>query len=93
MTRLNQKDLPFRKLFDVRTTDQFRAFAAVSEGRLLYITEEQAGMMPVHCERMFFQLSKEEFRAHAERARKNGKLQKAFDNHWVTPEEIEALCR
>ncbi len=55
MTRLNQKDLPFRKLFDVRTTDQFRA--------------------------------------HAERARKNGKLQKAFDNHWVTPEETEALCR
>lgn len=54
MTRLNQKDLPFRKLFDVRTTDQFRAFAAVSEGRLLYITEEQAGMMLVHCERMTF---------------------------------------
>ena len=94
MIRLNTNSIPFRRLFNVRKLPNGEAFIAVAEnGTLLYVTEELAGMALMHDERMLFRLERGEFRAHVERAQKNGKLQKAIQNGWVTQAEIDALLQ
>ena len=94
MKRLNNSDIPCRKLFDVKTMPQKQEWIAVSaSGELLYVTEELAGMVMTYGQKTFFLLDKSEFLAHVERAERRGKLQKAIEHHWTSKEEIERLCR
>ena len=94
MTEISNSQISFRKLFDVKSYPDMHLhfFVAVSgSGDLLYITEEAAGMgiTDMGLQRHIYRLDKAEFRARAEQAGHNGKLQKAIRKRYTTLEEVE----
>lgn len=96
MQELSNRQITFRKLFDVKSYPEMNLcfFVAVSDsGELLYITEETVsmGITDMGLKRRIYRLDKAEFRERLEKARQNGKLQKAIRKKYTTLEEVEKL--
>ena len=97
MTEISNRQISFRKLFDVKSYPEMHLcfFVAISNGGdLLYITEEVAsmGITDMGLQRRIYRLDTDEFRDRVEQARRNGKLQKAIKKGYTTLEEVEKLC-
>ena len=87
----------YTKLFTVQYTNETgpNSYIALSSGGSpLYVVEALASVSACqHMEISAYRLSHEEFRAYAEKARRNGKLQKAIRKGLITEAQIEALCK
>ncbi len=96
MTKLNGT-VSYRELFLVKKypEEHLRISVGVSaDGRLLSVHEhiESAGITDMQPVRTFYLLTTEEYRAYYEKAKRNGKLEKAVKQGKTTFEEAAHFC-